>query len=186
MAARAFPGFASRTGRRCRAELVVVGVGAAPATEWLDGAGLEIDNGILCDSSGGTNRDGVYALGDCARWSNPRYPERPRFEHWTSAVEQSSVVAERIVKGSAPDFAPIPYVWTDQFDLRIAIAGEIREGDAMHVCHGQLEEDRFLALFGRAGQLSAAVGFKRPRQLNAMRRRMAEGISFEEAIAENA
>ncbi|HPG28830.1 MAG TPA: NAD(P)/FAD-dependent oxidoreductase, partial [Myxococcota bacterium] len=115
------------------AELVVVGVGAAPATDWLEGSGLELDNGILCDATGGTARAGVYALGDCARWINPRYPERPRFEHWTSAVEQSEVVAKRIVHGEAEDFAPVPYVWTDQFDLRIAIAGELREGDAMHV-----------------------------------------------------
>jgi len=167
---------------------VIVGVGAAPATEWLEGAGLEIDNGVLCDATGSTGQEGVYALGDCARWRNARYPARPRFEHWTSAVEQSDVIAKRIVHGVADDFAPIPYVWSDQFDLRIAIAGEIQQGDEMHICLGTLEEDRFLALFGRQGKLVAAVGFKRPRELNGMRRKMAEGegISFAEAIAEHA
>jgi len=175
-------------GETLPAEIVIVGVGAAPATDWLEGAGLEIDNGVLCDATGSTGHEGIYALGDCARWLNARYPERPRFEHWTSAVEQSDVIAKRIIHGVAEDFAPIPYVWTDQFDLRIAIAGEIQEGDEMHVCLGTLEEDRFLALFGRAGKLAAAVGFKRPRQLNGMRRKMAEGegISFAEAIAEHA
>lgn len=167
------------------ADIVVVGVGAAPATEWLEGAGLEIDNGVRCDATGFTGREGVYALGDCARWHNAHYPDRPRFEHWTSAVEQSSVVARRIIHGAAEDFAPIPYVWTDQFDLRIAIAGEIREGDEMQVCHGRIDEDRFLALFGREDRLVAAVGFKRPRQLNACRKRIAEGISFLDAVAEN-
>jgi NADPH-dependent 2,4-dienoyl-CoA reductase/sulfur reductase-like enzyme len=167
------------------ADIVVVGVGAAPATEWLEGAGLEIDNGVCCDATGFTGREGVYALGDCARWHNRHYPERPRFEHWTSAVEQSSVVARWIIHREAEDFAPIPYVWTDQFDLRIAIAGEIREGDEMQVCHGKLDEDRFLALFGRDDRLVAAVGFKRPRQLNACRKRIGEGISFLDEIAEN-
>ena len=167
------------------ADVVVVGVGAAPATEWLEGTGLEIENGVLCDATGSTACEGIFALGDCARWVNPRYPERPRFEHWTSAVEQADVVAERIVTGAVEPFAPIPYVWTDQFDLRIAMAGEIREGDEMHICLGTLEEDRFLALFGRDGKLSAAVGFKRPRQLNACRRKMLEGISFAEAIEEH-
>ena len=167
------------------ADIVVVGVGAAPATEWLEGAGLEIENGICCDATGFTGRDGVYALGDCARWHNSHYPERPRFEHWTSAVEQSSVVARRIVHGSAEDFAPVPYVWTDQFDLRIAIAGEIRDGDEMQVCHGKLDEDRFLALFGRGGRLVAAVGFKRHRQLNACRKMIVDGIGFVDAVAEN-
>jgi NADPH-dependent 2,4-dienoyl-CoA reductase/sulfur reductase-like enzyme len=167
------------------ADIVVVGVGAAPATEWLDGAGLEIDNGVCCDATGFTGRAGVYALGDCARWQNVHYPERPRFEHWTSAVEQASVVARRIVHGEAEEFAPIPYVWTDQFDLRIAIAGEVRGGDEMRICHGKLDEDRFLALFGRAGRLVAAVGFKRPRQLNACRKMIAEGITFIDAVANN-
>ena len=166
------------------ADVVVVGVGAAPATEWLAGAGLEIDNGVCCDANGFTGRDGVYALGDCARWHNRHYPERPRFEHWTSAVEQSDVVARRIVHGSADDFAPIPYVWTDQFDLRIAIVGEVRDGDEMEVALGKIDEERFLALFGRAERLVAAVGFKRPRQLNACRKMIAEGVSFEAAVAD--
>lgn len=166
------------------ADIVVVGVGATPATEWLEGAGLEIEDGICCDATGFTGREGIYALGDCARWRNPHYPERPRFEHWTSAVEQSEVVAKRIVHGEAEDFAPIPYVWTDQFDLRIAIVGEVREGDEMQIGHGKLDQDRFLALFGRDGRLVAAVGFRRPRQLNACRKKIAEGIRFDEAIAQ--
>ncbi|RKZ11982.1 hypothetical protein DRQ32_04685 [bacterium] len=73
-------------------------------------------------------------------------------------------------------------MWTDQFDLRIAIVGEIREGDEMQVCHGKLDEDRFLALFGREDRLAAAVGFERPRQLNACRKRIAEGIAFVDAV----
>jgi NADPH-dependent 2,4-dienoyl-CoA reductase/sulfur reductase-like enzyme len=172
------------TGEIVPADLVVVGVGAAPATDWLDGSGLEIDNGVLCDATGATGRKDVFAVGDCARWSNSHYEERPRFEHWTSAVEQSEIVAQSIVKGEAPDFAPIPYVWSDQFDLRIAIAGELTPGDDMHICLGALEEDRFLALFGRDGKLVAAVGLGRPRQLNASRRMIAAGVTFADAIAE--
>ncbi|MBW1882313.1 MAG: FAD-dependent oxidoreductase [Deltaproteobacteria bacterium] len=171
-------------GETLAADVVVVGVGAAPATEWLEGAGIEIDNGVLCDATGSTGREGIYALGDCARWENPRYPERPRFEHWTSAVEQSDVVAKRIVHGEAPEFAPVPYVWSDQFDLRIVITGEVRAGDEMHVCLGSIEEDRFLALFGRADRFVAAVGFKRSRQVKGCRRMIEQGASFAAAVAE--
>jgi NADPH-dependent 2,4-dienoyl-CoA reductase/sulfur reductase-like enzyme len=173
-------------GQLLPAELVIVGVGAAPAVDWLEGSGVEVDNGVLCDATGATSVEGVYALGDCARWENARYPERPRFEHWTSAVEQSDVVAKRIVHGQAEPYAPVPYVWTDQFHLRIAIAGEIAEGDEMHLCMGTIEDDQFLAIFAREGRVSAAVGFKRPRQLNAVRRRMAEagGLPLEAALAE--
>jgi len=181
---RAVRGVRLTNGETLPADLVVVGVGAAPATDWLENSGLEVDNGVLCDATGATGRRGVSAVGDCARWINAHYPDRPRFEHWTSAVEQSEIVAQSIVKGEAPEFAPIPYVWSDQFDLRIAIAGEQRSGDTMHICLGALEEDRFLALFGREGKLVAAVGFKRPRQLNASRRMIAEGTTFADAIAE--
>jgi NADPH-dependent 2,4-dienoyl-CoA reductase/sulfur reductase-like enzyme len=171
-------------GTRLAADLVLVGIGAAPATAWLEGSGLELDDGVCCDANGFTGHEGIYAVGDCARWANVHYPDRPRFEHWTSAVEQADVVARRIIAGEPVEHAPIPYVWTDQFDLRIAIVGEVREGDDMHVCLGRLEDDRFLALFGRDDRLVAAVGFKRPRQLNACRRRIAEGVGFREAIAE--
>ncbi len=166
------------------ADVVVVGVGAAPAVGWLEGAGLAIENGILCDATGATSRAGVFALGDCARWENARYPERPRFEHWTSAVEQAEVVARRLVQGKSDPHAAVPYVWTDQFDLRLAIAGEFKPDDAMHVCLGALDEDKFLVLFGRGGKLVGAVGCKRPRQLNAARRWIAEGLAFDEAIAQ--
>ena len=176
-------------GKTISAEVVVVGVGAVPTTAWLEGAGLEIENGVLCDATGFTGLPGVFAVGDCARWENSYYPERPRFEHWTSAVEQSAVVARQILTGDAEPHASIPYVWTDQFELRIAIAGELRPGDVMHVGLGKIEEDRFLALFGReengeTAKLVAAVAFKRPRQLQAARRMIAEGVGFEAAIAE--
>jgi 3-phenylpropionate/trans-cinnamate dioxygenase ferredoxin reductase subunit len=169
-------------GSRLPADIVVVGVGAAPSTQWLEGAGLDLDNGIGCDATGFTGRPGVFALGDCARWENANYPERPRFEHWTSAVEQADVLAKRIVHGAAEPYAPIPYVWTDQFDLRISIAGEIRDGDEMKICLGRIEDDRFLALFGREGRLVGAVGFKRPRELNACRKAIADGVSLDQAI----
>lgn len=166
------------------ADLVLVGVGAAPAVDWLADTPLEIDNGVLCDATGWTGVEGVYALGDCARWTNTSYPDRPRFEHWTSAVEQSEIVARRILGHEIEEFSPIPYVWTDQFDLRIGIVGDPRPDDEMRICLGSIEEDRFLALFGREGRLVAAVGFKRPRQLNACRRLIARGAGLDEALAE--
>ena len=171
-------------GVRLDADIVVVGVGAVPDTEWLESSDLKMDNGILCDAKGATNQAGIFAVGDCARWENARYRDRPRFEHWTSAVEQSDVVAQAISRGEVEAHAPVPYVWSDQFDLRIAIAGEHRPEDEMHVCLGSVEEGRFLALFERDGKLVSAVAFGRPRQLNASRRMIAEGVDFREAVAE--
>jgi NADPH-dependent 2,4-dienoyl-CoA reductase/sulfur reductase-like enzyme len=170
-------------GSTLQADLVVVGIGARPATDWLADSGLALDDGVVCNGGGATNLPGVFAAGDVARWQGTR------LEHWTSAVEQGGHAAARLLKGDeVGDLAHVPYVWTDQFDLRLQIAGHVEPGDEMHVCHGSLagEADaRFLALFGRGGKLAAAVGNKRPRQLMATRKLLALGTSFQDAIEAN-
>lgn len=174
-------------GGSIEADTVIVGIGVAPATAWLEGSGLELDNGIVCDGAGGTKLPDVVAVGDAARWHNPLAGGAVRYEHWTSAVEQAEYVAARLLKGpDVPAFSQVPYVWTDQFELRLAVAGSVRPGAEMHVCKGSLEEERCLVLLGRDGKLEGAVGLRRPRPLLAARKRIGEGISFEEAIAENA
>jgi len=167
-------------GSALAADVVVVGIGAAPATGWLDGSGLELQDGVVCDGSGVTRVPNVLAAGDVARWNGLR------LEHWTSAVEQGVHAASRLLRGD--EIGPlehVPYVWTDQFELRLQIAGRVLPGDELHVCHGSLEDERFLVLFGRGGVLSGAVGNKRPRQLIAVRKLLAAGCSFDEAVAAN-
>jgi NADPH-dependent 2,4-dienoyl-CoA reductase/sulfur reductase-like enzyme len=170
------------------ADVVVVGIGVTPECDWLDGAGLEIDDGIVCDARGATAAPDVVAAGDVARWLNPIHGRAIRYEHWTSAVEQSSVAAARLVHGpdGCKDLAQVPYVWSDQFGLRLAIAGEVRDGNEMYLCHGTLEEGRCLALFGDRGKLVGAVGLRRPRQLNAARELIERGASWDDALAANA
>jgi len=169
------------------ADVVIVGIGVAPAIGWLEGSGLELDDGIVCDGAGGTKLPDIVAVGDAARWHNPLARGPVRYEHWTSAVEQADFVAARLLRGpDVPALSQVPYVWTDQFELRLAVAGRISPGAEMHVCKGSLEEERCLVLFGREGRLEGAAGLRRPRPLLAARKRIGEGISFEEAIAENA
>ena len=127
-----------------------------------------------------TRADNVLAAGDAARWRGLR------LEHWTSAVEQGVHAATRLLRGGEVlPLEHLPYVWTDQFELRLQIAGQIQAGDTLHVCHGSLDEERFLVLFGRADRLCGAVGSKRPRQLMAVRKLMASGSSFANAIEAN-
>ncbi|MBW2273169.1 MAG: FAD-dependent oxidoreductase [Deltaproteobacteria bacterium] len=169
------------------ADVVIVGIGVAPAIGWLEGSGLELDDGIVCDGAGGTKLPDIVAVGDAARWHNPLARGPVRYEHWTSAVEQADFVAARLLRGpDVPALSQVPYVWTDQFELRLAVAGRISPGAEMHVCKGSLEEERCLVLFGREGRLEGAAGLRRPRPLLGARKRIGEGISFEEAIAENA
>lgn len=167
------------------ADVVVVGIGAFPITDWLEGSGLRLENGLLCDSTcAALGASDIVAAGDVARWLDANTAEYQRAEHWTNAVEQGSHAARRLVKGpEAGPYQSVPYVWTDQFDLRIQMAGEVGPDDEMQIRHGSLAEGRCVALFGRKGKLSAAVAFRRPRQLHEYRDLIAEGATFQRALA---
>jgi len=175
-------------GSLIEADVVLVGIGVVPACEWLEGSGLEIDNGVVCDARGATGLPDVVAAGDVARWLDPRSGAAVRYEHWTSAVEQSAVAASCLLRGpaSVAELSQVPYVWSDQFDLRLAVAGEVSEELEIEIRHGSLDEDRWLALFGDGSKLRAAVGLRRPRQLNAARELIEAGASWADALAANA
>jgi 3-phenylpropionate/trans-cinnamate dioxygenase ferredoxin reductase subunit len=167
------------------ADVVVVGIGVAPETRWLEGSGLALGDGVLCDETLATSAPGVVAAGDVARWRHPLFGESLRIEHWTNAVEQAGAAAERLLAGPAAGkpFAPVPFVWSDQYDRKIQIAGRVGPQDEMRIVHGTLAERRFVALFGRAGRLVGALAMNRPRQLVAYRKLIREGSSFEDALA---
>jgi hypothetical protein len=76
----------------------------------------------------------------------------------------------------------VPFVWSDQYDVKIQCVGRFDAGDELHVAHGTLAERRFVALFGRAGRLFGALGFSRPRQVMQYRRMIADRCSFAEAV----
>jgi NADPH-dependent 2,4-dienoyl-CoA reductase/sulfur reductase-like enzyme len=167
------------------ADLVVVGVGVAPVTDWLEGSGLEIDNGVVCDSTL-LAAPGVVCAGDITRWPNPLFGgEVMRLEHWTNASEQGVAAARRLLygDGAAPEpFAPVPFVWSDQYDRKIQSAGAFRGDDEMEVVHGSLEERRFVAVFGRAGRLVGTLGFSMPAKLMQYRRMIEDRASFDDAL----
>jgi 3-phenylpropionate/trans-cinnamate dioxygenase ferredoxin reductase component len=167
------------------ADLVVVGVGVAPETGWLEGSGLTLDDGVVCDETG-LAAPGVVAAGDVARWPNRLFDgELMRLEHWTNAGEQAVHVAKRLLVGAdaAEPFAPVPFVWSDQYDVKIQTVGRVRGDDEVVIAHGSLEERRFVALFGREGRLRGALGFSRPRHVMQYRRLLAERGSWDDALA---
>jgi NADPH-dependent 2,4-dienoyl-CoA reductase/sulfur reductase-like enzyme len=166
------------------ADVVVVGVGVAPATAWLESSGLELNDGVVCDEHCRA-APGVYAAGDVARWTNPLFDESMRVEHWTNAAEQGQAAAENLLagEGRGTPFAPVPFFWSDQYDVKIQFAGRSRPGDDVEVVDGSLEAHRFVALYGRAGRLVGCLGFSRPRLVMTYRRLLAEGASWDEALA---
>jgi 3-phenylpropionate/trans-cinnamate dioxygenase ferredoxin reductase subunit len=169
------------------ADIVVVGIGVAPNTGWLESSGLALDNGVVCDETCRA-APGIVVAGDVCRWPNPLYDgESMRLEHWTNATEQGVHAAHRLLAeaaGEAGDaFTSVPFVWSDQYETKIQTVGWFSGDDEMHVAHGSLADRKFVALFGRAGRLVGALGFSSPRLVMQYRRLIAERASWDDALA---
>jgi 3-phenylpropionate/trans-cinnamate dioxygenase ferredoxin reductase component len=165
-------------GTRIPADVVVVGIGAAPNTTWLEGSGLELSNGVVCDASCRTTRAPfVVAAGDVARWTNPLFETSMRIEHWTNATEQADHAVATLLGGEAP-FAPVPFVWSDQYDRKIQIAGRLEGADETRIVDGSLEERRFVMRFGRRGRLVGVLGLNRPRLVMQARAQIRDSAPF--------
>ncbi len=106
------------------ADLVVVGIGVAPATELAESAGLAVDNGVLVDAQLRTSDRSVYAIGDIANHDHPRLGRRVRVEHWETAIEQGRTAAHNLV-GAAEAYERLPYFFTDQYDLGMEYVGSV-------------------------------------------------------------
>ncbi|OON83060.1 FAD-dependent oxidoreductase [Streptomyces tsukubensis] len=170
-------------GRTVPGDSVVVGIGTLPNTEWLAGSGIPLGNGVECDATLHAGND-VWAAGDVASWPDPVTGERLRIEHRTNAGEQGLAVARNLLAGSdATPFTTVPYVWSDQYDLKIQIYGRTRGADQVHIAEGSVEEGKFTALYARGGRVVAAVGANMVRPLRALRPLVAAHTEWETALA---
>ncbi len=166
------------------ADIVVVGIGVTPNTEWLDGSGLTIDNGVVCDATC-LAAPNVTAAGDVARWPNQLFDETMRVEHWDNAVEQGAAAARRLLVSAddAVPFSPVPWFWSDQYDRKIQLAGRPRPDDDVEIIAGSLDERRFAAIYGRAGRLVGVFGMNRPRHVMQYKAKIGERCSWDDALA---
>ena len=171
-------------GATLEADLLVVGIGVVPNTDWLEGSGLTLDDGVVCDETCLAAPD-VAAAGDVARWANPRYGEVMRVEHWDNAVQQGVHAARRLLQSDeeATPYAPVPWFWTDQYDRKVQLAGRPHTDDEVRVVAGSTAEHRFAAFYGRDGRFTAALGMNRPRQVMQSKGLLDAGASWEEALA---
>jgi len=165
------------------ADLVIVGIGVRPETQWLEGSGVELRDGVVCDEFCATAIPNVVAAGDVARFVNRRYGEAMRVEHWTHAVEQAEAAVKTLLHGRNEPYAPVPYVWSDQYDLKLTAAGRPRGGDTVRVVDGSLDERKFVAVYGRDGKLAGAVAVNRMRKMVDWRKALHEDLSFDDALA---
>jgi 3-phenylpropionate/trans-cinnamate dioxygenase ferredoxin reductase component len=168
------------SGRRVPARVAVVGLGVTPETGWLAGSGLAIDDGVLCDEVGRTSHAHVFAAGDAARWQRSADRVAVRQEHWTSAGNQGRTVAQAILGDVQPP-DDVPYVWSDQLGVTMQLLGTPAAGDDVTVV--PLTDARIVALYGRAGRLTAAFGIGAPRYVMRQRAAIAAGADYAAVVA---
>ncbi|MET7337447.1 FAD-dependent oxidoreductase [Nonomuraea sp. NPDC005650] len=145
------------SGELLPADAVVVAIGSRPATGWLGDSGLALGDGVECDSRCRA-ADGVYAVGDVASWQHEGLGRRLRLENRTNAVEQAQVVAANIL-GEEVSYAPVPYFWTDQYDVKIQVHGLPSPEAEVSVVEGDPEQNRFVALYRQDGVVTAVLGW---------------------------
>ena len=135
------------------ADVVVVGIGAAPNTELAIDAGLAVENGIVVDDCGRTTDPSIYAIGDATNHPNDLLHKRLRLESVPAAMGQARAAASAIL-GNPKPFHELPWFWSDQYDIKLQIAGLSEIGDRV-VLRGDPAANRFAAFYLREGRIVA-------------------------------
>jgi NADPH-dependent 2,4-dienoyl-CoA reductase/sulfur reductase-like enzyme len=160
-------------------DLVVVGIGSHPATGWLDGSGIEVDNGVVCDTHGRASAPHVWAIGDVASWRHA-LGHQVRVEHWSNVADQARGMVAAILGKDLPATVTVPYFWSDQYDVKIQCLGEPEADDVVHV----VEDDgrKFLAFYERDGVVAGVVGGGMPGKVMKVRSKIAAGAPISDVL----
>ena len=161
------------------ADLVVIGIGSRPATEWLAGSGVDVDNGVVCDEVGRTSAPHVWALGDVASWRDVR-GHQVRVEHWSNVAEQARMLVPALLGQEPPALTVVPYFWSDQYDVKIQCLGEPEADDTVHI----VDDDgrKFLAYYSRDGVLVGVVGGGMPGKVMKARSKIVAGAPIADVL----
>ncbi|WP_437879128.1 NAD(P)/FAD-dependent oxidoreductase [Sorangium sp. So ce513] len=162
------------------ADVVVVAIGSRPATGWLAGSGLQIADGIVCDSRCRA-AEGIYAVGDVAFWVHEGLGTGLRLENRSNAVEQGMAVAANIVGKDRP-YTPVPYFWTDQFDVKIQVHGLLAGHTEVAIVDGDPARRQFVAVYGRGGRVTGVVGWNMVKQARVYRQHVVDGTAWSDVV----
>jgi NADPH-dependent 2,4-dienoyl-CoA reductase/sulfur reductase-like enzyme len=157
-------------GAELEADLVVVGIGSQPATGWLEGSGIEVDNGVVCDNHGRASAPHVWAIGDVASWRHD-LGHQVRVEHWSNVADQARVLVPTMLGQEPPTAVSVPYFWSDQYDVKIQCLGEPEADDTVHVVAD--DGRKFLAYYERDGVVAGVVGGGMPGKVMKVRGKIA-------------
>lgn len=153
------------------ADVVLIAIGVVPATGLAISAGLEAEDGIVVNQWGQTSDERIYAVGDVARFHHPVFGMHLRCETWQSASEQAEAVARHLC-GQQSDYMAVPWCWSDQYDLKIQVAG-IWAGHDHAEWVGEVTEHSACRHFHLNGRLIGAIGINRPRDIAMALRKIA-------------
>jgi NADPH-dependent 2,4-dienoyl-CoA reductase/sulfur reductase-like enzyme len=151
------------------ADVVVVGVGMTPATDWLAGSGLTVGNGVHTDAGLVTDLPQVVAIGDVARYHVSGSGRR--HEHWTNASEQAPIAVTNLLAGRTErTYTPSGYVWSDQYAGTLQLAGHPRPDDSLTFVEGGPSDASFVATYERDGETVGVFALNNPKLFNRLRR----------------
>jgi 3-phenylpropionate/trans-cinnamate dioxygenase ferredoxin reductase component len=157
---------------RIAAGLVLVATGARANDEIARAAGIACEDGILVDEQARTDTPGIYAIGDCTRFPSRRYGRRLRLESVQNAIDQAKGAAAAIL-GTPQPYDPVPWFWSDQYDLKLQMAG-LSDGYDDVAIVGDVSAKRFSVEYRRGGRLIAVDAVNDARAHMLSRRRIAE------------
>ena len=161
-------------GRVLDADVVVVGIGAAPNVEWLENTGLDIGPGLLCDAMGRTSAPRVFGVGDCSAWFDAEYGRHYRIEHWTESRDRPAIMVDAMLgtPDGLADAKPVraPYFWSEQYGIRIQYAGRRHGDERVTFEAGSPEGKDLLAIYWRGDEPVAVLGMNQPKAFTQWRR----------------
>ena len=170
-------------GSEIECDIAVIGIGLIPNTELAEGAGLDVDNGIVVDENGQTSHPDVFAAGDVTNHPNPLLGRRVRLESWENAQNQA-INSAKAMLGTKIPYAEIPWFWSDQYDANIQMMGLPEEWDQT-VIRGDRDTGEFIEFYLKDGELQGAAAINNARDLRFTRRMITSGKKFDAADLAN-
>jgi 3-phenylpropionate/trans-cinnamate dioxygenase ferredoxin reductase subunit len=168
-------GVVTKSGLAIECDAVVVGAGVRPDAMLAQRAGLEVDDGIVCDSKLRTSAEGIYAAGDCCSYDSVIHGRRIRVEHWDVAMQQGAHAARNML-GADADYDVVPYFFSDLADwASLEYVGPAKEWDE-EIWRGDREKGEFSVWYLKDGRVAGALSVERSEDLAEARRMLAEGV----------
>jgi 3-phenylpropionate/trans-cinnamate dioxygenase ferredoxin reductase subunit len=164
-------------GTRAPADVVIAGIGLIPNTELAQSAGLAVENGIIVDEFARTSDPDIYSAGDCTNHPSVLYGRRVRLESVPNAVEQARTAAAALSGKQRPHNA-VPWFWSDQYHLKLQMAG-LSQGYDQLVVRGSTGNESFAAFYLRQGKIISADTVNRPQEFMIAKRLVAEAVAID-------